>query len=268
MTWSPQTYLLFEAERTRPVRELLALAASETDGRGVVGRAVDVGCGPGNSTEALIARFPNAAVEGLDSSPEMVEAARRRLPGIAFAQRDLRDWLSAPGEPCDVILSNAVLQWVPNHWELFPAMAAALAPGGILALQMPDNVDEPYHRLMRETAGEGPWAERLAEARASRGRLLAPADYYVRLKPLFGRVTIWRTVYGLPMPSVDGIISWFSSTALRPYLAALDPPMKKAFLGAYRARLSEAYPPLADGTVFIEFPRRFLLGEGAHEDHA
>ncbi|MDE2357054.1 MAG: methyltransferase domain-containing protein [Alphaproteobacteria bacterium] len=258
MTWSPQTYLLFEAERTRPVRELLAVIDGEA-----TGRAVDLGCGPGNSTEALAARFPKARVEGLDSSPEMIAAARARLPRLPFAVADLRDWLKAPGPPCEVILSNAVLQWIPDHWELFGALAAALAPGGTLALQMPDNVEEPYHVLMRETARDGPWAGRLAAARRSRGGLLTAADYYQRLKPRFRRVSVWRTVYGLPMDSVDGVIAWFSSTALRPYLSALEGDMREAFLAAYRARLAAAYPPLAGGGVFIEFPRRFLLGEGA-----
>ena len=162
MSWSAKQYVAFEDERTRPVRDLLG-ALPPIDARTVI----DVGCGPGNSTEVLAARYPQARISGTDSSADMIAAARQRLPKIQFEVQDLRDWQDAG--PFDVILANAVLQWVPHHETLLPALIEKLAPGGALAVQMPDNLDEPAHRLMREIAVAGPWAAKLkksAEARA------------------------------------------------------------------------------------------------------
>src|SRR5712671_192116 len=157
MSWSANQYTKFEDERTRPVRDLLAnipTADAKT--------AVDIGCGPGNSTALLQQRFPDAAVTGLDSSPDMIAAARKRLPGLRFDTQDISHWRD-PG-PFDVILANAVLQWVPDHATLLPALIAKLSVGGSLAAQIPDNTDEPAHRLMRATASQGPWAEKLARS--------------------------------------------------------------------------------------------------------
>src|SRR4029077_741007 len=115
---------------------------------------IDLGCGPGNSTEVLAARFPDATVQGLDSSSDMIAAARRRLPQGQFAISGIEDWRDAG--PFDVILANAVMQWVPDHARVLPALVAKLTPGGALAVQMPDNLEGPAHRLMRETAAAGP----------------------------------------------------------------------------------------------------------------
>ena len=147
MSWSAKQYVAFEDERTRPVRDLLA-ALPPIDAHS----AIDLGCGPGNSTEVLAARYPRANISGIDSSSDMIEAARRRLPRIRFAVEDLQAWKDAG--PFDVVLANAVLQWVPRHDSLLPALVAKLAPGGALAVQMPDNLDEPAHRLMREVAAD------------------------------------------------------------------------------------------------------------------
>jgi trans-aconitate 2-methyltransferase len=149
MNWSAKQYVAFEDERTRPVRDLLsALLAIEA--RSIV----DLGCGPGNSTEVLAALFPDAAVRGLDSSPDMISAARRRLPRAQFSIGGIETWSDAG--PYDVILANAVLQWIPDHAAVLPALLAKLSPGGALAVQMPDNLDVPAHRLLREPAGDGP----------------------------------------------------------------------------------------------------------------
>ena len=149
MTWSAAQYLKFEHERTRPVRDLVQRIPNAE-----VLSAADIGCGPGNSTEVLRERYPQARIVGLDSSTDMIEAARKRLPDIAFEVADIREW--RPKAPLDVILANAVLQWIPDHETLFPALIAKLKPGGALAVQMPDNLDEPSHRLMREVASDGP----------------------------------------------------------------------------------------------------------------
>ncbi|MBV8797001.1 MAG: methyltransferase domain-containing protein, partial [Hyphomicrobiales bacterium] len=151
MTWSAAQYLKFENERTRPVRDLVQRIPL-TD----VESAADIGCGPGNSTEVLRERYPEADIIGLDSSPDMIQAARKRLPDIAFDVADIREW--RPKEPLDVILANAVFQWIPGHEALFPALIARLKAGGALAAQMPDNLEEPSHRLMGEVASDGSWA--------------------------------------------------------------------------------------------------------------
>ncbi len=254
MSWSAKQYLAFEDERTRPVRDLLA-AVPATDARAVV----DLGCGPGNSTELLAARFPQAKVIGLDSSPDMLEAARERLPNVRFELANIEAW-RAP-EPFDVILTNAVLQWLPDHAALLPRLVGCLAQGGgSLAVQMPDNLDEPAHVLMREVAGAGPWAGKLAQAAAARAARGTAAWYYGVLRPYCSRVDVWRTTYQHVLSGgADAIVEWFKGSGLRPFLAPLDEAERAAYLDQYRDGLAQAYPALADGSVLLPFPRLFLV---------
>ncbi len=148
-SWDAEHYLRFADERTRPARDLLAQIAIVAPQR-----VVDLGCGPGNSTALLRERWPDAALEGLDSSQDMLAAARRDYPGIAFVAGDIAAW--SPVEPYDVVFSNAALQWVGSHAELLPRLIAAVKPGGVLAVQMPRNHDFATHALMRRIAAEGP----------------------------------------------------------------------------------------------------------------
>jgi trans-aconitate 2-methyltransferase len=249
--WVAKQYVLFENERTRPVRDLLA-AVPATDGQ----VAVDIGCGPGNSTEVLAARLPGAAVSGLDSSADMIAAARKRLPQFQFEVSDITSW-AAPG-PYDLILANAVLQWVPNHEQLFPSLVKKLAQGGSLAVQMPDNLDEPAHRLLREIAADGPWANKL---RGVERTMRHGVDWYYKLlKPQCARVDVWRTVYHHPLAGgADAVVEWFKGSALRPFLAELDDSEEGPFLERYRDAIAQAYPALADGTVLLPFPRLFIV---------
>src|ERR1700685_3422069 len=173
MTWSAAQYVKFEHERTRPVHDLVARIPNAE-----IVSAADIGCGPGNSTEVLRERYPEARIVGLDSSPDMIEVARKRLPDIALEVACIRIW--PPKEPFDVILANAVLQWIPDHETLFPALMAKLGPGGALATQMPDNLEGPSARLMGEVAGDGPWAAKLRDAAAARTERRG-ADWYFRL---------------------------------------------------------------------------------------
>ncbi len=253
MSWSAKQYVVFEDERTRPVRDLLG-AVPRVD----AGRAVDLGCGPGNSTELLAARFPGAAVTGLDSSPDMIEAARKRLPALRFELAGIESW-DEPG-PFDVILANAVLHWVPDHAALFPRLAGKLASGGSLAVQMPDNLEEPAHRLMREVAADGPWADQLANAAGARTPMAEAGWYWRLLRPCCSRVEVWRTTYYHPLAGVDAVVEWFKGSGLRPFLAPLGQDGQAAYLQRYRAALSEAYPPASDGMVFLPFPRLFIVG--------
>lgn len=253
MSWSAARYVSFESERTRPVRDLLhAVPTSD------VGRAVDLGCGPGNSTEVLAARFPAAEVSGLDSDPDMIAAARKRLPALRFELGGIDDW--APADRYDVILANAVLQWLPHHAALMPRLMERLAPAGTLAVQMPDNLEEPAHRLMRQVAGTGAWAGKLLGATGARAKR-QPAEYYYRLlRPNCARVDVWRTTYHHVLAGgTDAVVAWFQGSGLRPFLAPLDTVETAAFLAEYRAALVDAYPPLPDGSVLLPFPRLFVV---------
>ena len=252
MSWSAKQYVAFEDERTRPVRDLLA-ALPPIDAHSVI----DLGCGPGNSTEVLAARYPQANISGIDSSSDMIEAARRRLPHLNFAVEDLQAWQDAG--PFDVILANAVLQWVAHHEALLPALIAKLAPGGALAVQMPDNLDEPAHRLMREVAADGPWAAKLAASSAARAPLLNAARYYELLRPLCSKLDLWRTTYyHFLSGGAPALVEWFKGSGLRPFLEPLNAGERSAFLDQYTAAIARAYPPVADGSVLLPFPRVFL----------
>jgi trans-aconitate 2-methyltransferase len=252
LSWSAKQYVAFEDERTRPVRDLLG-ALPPIDARTVI----DVGCGPGNSTEVLAARYPHAQIRGTDSSEDMIAAARHRLPNIRFEVQDLRDWQDAG--PFDVILANAVLQWLPHHETLLPAFVGKLAPGGALAVQMPDNLDEPAHRLMREIAVAGPWATKLEQPAEARTPLEGAQWYYDLLRPLCARVDLWRTTYQHSLPGgAAAVVEWFKGSGLRPFLEPLSPAERDAYLEGYTAAIARAYPPLADGSVLLPFPRVFL----------
>ena len=254
MSWSAKQYVAFEDERTRPVRDLLN-AVPETRARSVV----DLGCGPGNSTEVLAARFPGATVTGLDSSPDMIEAARKRLPALRFELTAIETWDETG--PFDVILANAVLHWVPGHAAVLPRLVGKLAPGGSLAVQMPDNVDEPALQLMREVAADGPWAEKLASAAGTRTTIESAGWYYGLLRQNCSRVDVWRTTYHHPIAGgADAVVEWFKGSGLRPFIAPLEQAEQQAYLDRYRAAVSRAYPALPDGMVLLPFPRLFIVG--------
>jgi trans-aconitate 2-methyltransferase len=248
--WSPATYLKFEDERTRAAVDLLARAPLEA-----ARRVVDVGCGPGNSTELLAARYPRADVLGIDNSPAMLEAARRRLPKARFEAADAASWI--PDPDVDLVFANATYQWVPGHLAQLPRVLAAMKPGAVLAVQMPDNLTEPTHRLMIETANDGSWAARLTHA--SRAPLPPAGAYYDALAPLATRLDIWRTAYQHPLADADAIVEFVRSTGLRPFLDALMADEREAFVAAYTSRIADAYPSRADGRVLLAFPRLFFV---------
>lgn len=252
MSWSAKQYVAFEDERTRPVRDLLA-ALPPIDAHSVI----DLGCGPGNSTEVLASHYPQANISGIDSSSDMIEAARRRLPHVSFAVADLQVWQDAG--PFDVILANAVLQWVDDHESLLPRLVERLAPGGALAVQMPDNLQEPAHRLMRRLAADGPWASTLAASSAARAPLPSAAWYYELLRPLCSQVDLWRTTYHHFLHGgAEAVVEWFKGSGLRPFLEPLNAAQRSAFLERYTAAIAKAYPKVADGSVLLPFPRVFL----------
>jgi len=253
--WSAAQYLKFEDERTRAARDLLnavPLAAPRT--------VVDVGCGPGNSTELLVERYPEATVSGFDSSAEMLTAARKRLPKVAFAQASAETW--TPQAPPDLIYANAVFQWVPDHVAVLVRLAGALAPGGALAVQMPDNLDEPSHRAMRDTAAEPEFAEAF-RVPVAREALPPVGSYYDALKLVAARVEIWRTTYHHALADADAIVEWVKGTGLRPFLDRLAQRQREVFLALYRERIAVEYPPQSDGRVLLRFPRLFIIATKA-----
>jgi len=252
VAWSPRLYLQFDDERTRPARDLLAQVPLER-----VTNAVDLGCGPGNSTELIVARYGSDGVSGMDSDMNMLEAARKRLPGIPFVEGDLATW--QPREPADLLFANAVFQWLPNHLVLFARLIDGLKPGGVLAVQMPDNLSEPSHLLMEETAHSGPWREIFSNDSARRGSLPSPATYYERLAAKCSRVDIWHIIYNHPLENAAAIVEWFKASGLRPYLDKVAQQHREAFTADYLARIAKAYPPMADGRVLLRFPRFFIV---------
>ena len=257
MSWSAAQYLKFEQERTRPACDLVARIPNVE-----VGTAADIGCGPGNSTEVLRERYPRAAIIGLDSSPEMIAAARRRLPDLAFDVVDIRRWRG--DEAFDVILANAALQWIPDHETLLPALIAKLADGGSLAVQTPDNLDEPSHALIREVAANGLWAAKLAGAAYARAEQRGVDWYFRILRAHADRVDIWRTTYFHPLAGgATAVVGWLKATGLRPFLDPLDPSEREGFLDSYETAIAAAYPAEEDGTVLLPFPRLFFVATRA-----
>jgi trans-aconitate 2-methyltransferase len=250
--WNARQYLKFEDERTRPPRDLLAQVPLQS-----ARRVFDLGCGPGNSTELLVQRFPQAEVIGLDSSPDMLRQARERLPGCVFLEADLATW--RPPARTDLLFANAVFQWVPDHPAVLRRLLEALPRGGILAVQMPDNTTEPALALMREVAASGPWAAPLAHAAAARDDLPTPADYYDLLRPLSTHIDIWHTVYNHVMAGPAAVVEWFRGSALRLFLSPLDDDMRRGFVADYTARIAQAYPARFDGKTLLRFPRLFIV---------
>lgn len=248
--WSAADYLRFEEERTRPARDLLARIEDE-----IAGTVVDMGCGPGNSTELLAERFPGNRVVGVDLSPAMLDAASKRLPAVTFAAADAQSWMPPPD--AGLVFANAIYQWVPDHMSALRRVFEALARGSYLAVQMPDNANQPSHRLMREVAAEREWADRLAGV--AREPLPPVGAYCDALSDLAERLDIWHTIYQHVVAGPQAILAWVEATGLRPFLEPLSPAERDRFRARYLARVAEAYPPARDGRVLFAFPRLFLL---------
>jgi trans-aconitate 2-methyltransferase len=250
--WSSTQYLKFADGRTRAARDLLAQVPLKAP------RLVyDLGCGPGNSTKLLIKRYPETRVVGVDSSPDMLAKACRSCPHAQFVKGDLSSW--QPPEAPQLLFANAVFQWVPDHLRVLSRLLGVLPRGGVLAVQMPDNFDEPSHAAMRETAAEAKWAQKLKNLGQVRDSLPPPSAYYDTLKPDAAQVDIWHTIYNHPLDGADGIVEWVRGTGLRPYIELLNAEERAAYLARYRERIAKAYPPASDGKALLRFPRLFIV---------
>ncbi|WP_180901110.1 trans-aconitate 2-methyltransferase [Martelella soudanensis] len=252
MDWSAAQYLKFEGERSRPARDLIN-ALPDIAPR----RIYDLGCGPGNSTELLKARFPDAELTGIELDDDMLEKARARMPDTAFEKADLVHW--NPSTRPDLLFSNAVFQWVPNHIAVLQRLAASLAPGGALALQMPDNLSEPSHVAMVETAREGPWADAFDDSTSHRRKLPAPSVYYEALRRHCAKVDIFHIIYHHPLPNAEAIVEWVKGTGLRPYLERIPAHDRPSFVAAYAKRIARNYPVTETGEVLLRFQRLFIV---------
>ena len=243
--WDAQSYDRFEAERARPSRDLIARIPLPCPAR-----VLDLGCGSGLSTLELRRAYPQAEIVGVDLSPDMLAAAARRLPDASFIEGDAARFDT---RGFDLVFANAVFHWIPGHLAVLAHIAAALPSGGCLALQMPDNEDEPSHRLMREVA-----ARDLIRTNA-RERIGAFADYESALNPPCGHVDLWRTTYVHRLATPDDVVKWVEGAGLRPFLDPLDAQNRAAYLAAYREAVAAAYPVLPNGVLLFAFPRLFVV---------
>ena len=256
--WDAELFLRFEAERAWPARDLVARLVGWRPG------TISAGGGPGASTRLLAERFPEAEVTGIDSSSAMLARARRRPGRASFVQADISRW--TPPRAPDLIFADSALQWVYDHETLFPRLMSYLAPGGVLAAQMPDNRQEPSHALMRLIAADGPWSDRLVPVAKTRAFIATHRDYYGWLRPLSASLEIWQTTYVHPVEGVDAVVEWFRGSALRPFLAPLNEEERAEFLRRYRADLADSYPIEDDGRALFLYPRLFLLARKAGGD--
>jgi trans-aconitate 2-methyltransferase len=255
VAWDPGTYLRFSDERARPFVELLARVRAAAPS--VV---VDLGCGEGALTASLAGRWPEARITGVDSSPEMLAAAAAHaVPGrVSFTAGDVREW--APSGPVDVLVSNAVLHWVPGHDQLLARWAGFLAPGGELAAQVPGNFRAPTHALLAQLCALPRWADRVGDAAPRPDAVLEPADYFDVLTGAGLAADVWETTYLHVLPGEDPVLAWVRGTVLRPVLARLDEDDAAELTEAYAAALREAYSRRPDGTTVLPFRRVFAVG--------
>jgi trans-aconitate 2-methyltransferase len=253
--WDPTRYLRFAGERARPFADLMARVAAEAPAM-----VVDLGCGEGSLTASLARRWPGAQVTGVDSSPEMLAAAAGEArPGrVEFTLGDVREW--APPGPVDVVVSNAVLHWVPGHDRLLARWASWLPPGGWLAVQVPGNFRAPTHALLADLCRSPGWADRLAAAAPRPDAVLEPAGYLDVLSGAGLSPDAWETTYLHVLSGPDPVLAWVRSTVLRPVLALLPDDDAARFTAEYAAALRTAYPPRPDGTTVLPFRRVFAVG--------
>lgn len=249
--WNPDTYLAFADHRGRPFFDLLARVGAQEPRR-----VVDLGCGPGNLTVTLNERWPGAVIEAWDSSQEMVAAARER--GVDARVGDVRAWTAAPDT--DVVVSNATLQWVPEHPDLLMSWARALAAGAWIAFQVPGNFDAPSHVLVRDLAGSAEWRGLLSDIPFRVGKVVdTPAGYAGLLTEAGCTVDAWETTYLHELTGEHPVLEWITGTALTPVRSRLDDDQWQRFRTELIPLLDEAYPATPDGRTFFPFRRVFVV---------
>jgi trans-aconitate 2-methyltransferase len=253
VVWNPDVYLTFADHRGRPFFDLLSRVGA-TDPR----RVVDLGCGPGNLTVTLRDRWPDAAIEALDSSPEMVAAAQAR--GLDAAVADVSSW--QPAVDTDVVVTNAVLQWVPGHQNLLTRWVGELPAGAWLAMQVPGNFDAPSHRAVREVARRSDFVDALGDLQFRDEFVVdTPVGYAARLTDAGCAVDAWETTYVHELTGKTPVLDWISGTALTEVMARLSPELQEEYRRQLIPLLAEAYPARADGRTFFPFRRVFVVAK-------
>jgi trans-aconitate 2-methyltransferase len=252
-TWDPAQYLKWSDHRLRPAVDLLQRVPLAGPAR-----VVDLGCGTGNVTALLRARWPAAHVTGIDGSSAMLERARASDPGVEWQEADVATW--APPAPVDVLFSNATLHWLDDHDRLFPRLLTAVAPGGALAVQMPRNFGEPSHTSIHDLAREPRWRDRL-EKLVRPEPTKPPAFYWDVLAPRVRTLDVWETVYTQALTGDNPVADFVKGSWLKPFLDALDVADRPVFEAAYRGRVGHAYPSRADGTTLFPFRRLFIVAQ-------
>ncbi len=251
--WDPALYLEFADYRARPAEDLMARLDLA-----VPGAVIDLGCGPGNLTKKLKRRWPDRAVTGFDSSPEMLAKARASAGDITWTQGDISAWL--PAERFALVFANAALHWVPDHVGVFPRLMHALGPGGLLAAQMPMTGEALYHECVRRVLALPRWRTRLDGVR-SHDHPLKAAAYYDLIAPLAAEVDIWEANYHHVLADKFAVTAWVAGAALVPYLTVLNDAEKQDFLADYTDIAGTAYPPRPDGRVLFQMRRIFMVAK-------
>ncbi len=252
--WDPDQYARFQGERDRAALDLLLRLPDDLEPREIW----DLGCGSGQHAALLKRRHPQAHVHGLDASAAMIASARNLSTAVEWQVGRIDDWV--PQVLADLILANASLHWVPDHRALLPRLVGNLAPGGVLAVQMPLRATPLHHRVVERVAGRDPWAAHLADVPLATDPLAAE-DYFDLLAPDCEAIDIWSTTYLHPLQGPDPVLNWLMGAGLRPHLAALEavPDLSQAFLSALAAALSDAFPVRPSGVTLLPFPRLFLV---------
>lgn len=284
--WNPDQYLKFSDERTQPCRDLAAHIHLPQ-----VRTAIDLGCGPGNSTQVLAERFPDAQITALDSDTAMINVAIQSHPRGRWITGDIAKWAagkppndaaeksaaaspedaagSSPesggageteNEQYDVVFSNAALQWLPDHATLFPQLFNHVARGGALAIQIPSALDRPAHRLLREMAASIGWRKWFPTGRVKNWHAQDHEFYYDLLAPLASRIDLWQTEYFHVLPDPAAVVEWYRGTGMRPYLTAIgEDADRDKFIAEYTEKIRAAYKPRPDGRILFPFLRIFVI---------
>jgi trans-aconitate 2-methyltransferase len=254
MTWDTEQYMQFEKERVRPAIDLLQqidLEAPEI--------IYDLGCGTGNVTDLICKRYPHARVSGFDNSQSMLEKARQNYPKIQWQEADVENW--QPKEKADAIFSNACFQWLDDHETLFPSLLKALKPGGILAIQMPNNFTYPSHQIVREVCSDYPWTEDLLGI-LRHGNVLSLEKYYQIFSAHSEKIHLWETIYHQVLSGENPVLEWIKGTGLRPILSKLiNDEERERFLSIYGEKIKRAYPKESNGKTILPFARIFIIVE-------
>jgi trans-aconitate 2-methyltransferase len=251
MSWDPQQYARFAGQRLRPALDLIGRIPIEHP-RNVV----DLGCGTGNVTRILRSRWPDAAITGIDGSPQMLAEARKLEADVEWKQSDVAAW--NPPAKFDLVFSNAALHWLEDHPALFARLCGNVASGGVLAVQMPRNFAAPSHAIIHELAASPPWRDALATLLRPQP-VLTPETYYGLLSPGARSLDIWETEYLQILEGENPVAEWTKGTWLAPLLAALAADARAEFESEYRRRIAQAYLRRQDGKTLYPFKRLFIV---------